>query len=79
MHYLETATRKLETATRKLTTLRLNIQSIKFCPCSLIFNADTYVYSILGDVQCADEKGKGKDASQLPEYAKLWSLSLFSH
>jgi hypothetical protein len=44
----------------------------------LVFNADTYVYSILGDVHCADEKGKGKEALQLPEYAKLCSLSLFS-
>jgi hypothetical protein len=67
--------RSVEIATRKSTTLKLNIWSNKFCPCSLVFNANTYVYS---DVQCADEKGKGKDASQLPEYAKLCSLSVFS-
>lgn len=73
--------RCVERATTKLTTLRLrlNIRSNRLFPSSLDFNADTYVYSILGDVQCADEKGKGKDASQLPEYAKHCFLSLFSH
>jgi hypothetical protein len=39
-----------------------------------VVNADTYMYSILDNVQCAEsadekvkEKGKGKDRSQLPE------------